>query len=80
MIKTNEKEAKMPIIVYKIGIIGIEILNLLKRSADLKYLNGIGLEIIKKEIFTAEIAVIQQRVSKGVLKYETIQKVAREPI
>jgi len=78
MIKTNKNEVKMPIAVYRIGIIGIEILNLLKRDADLNYLKDIGLEIIKNLNFTAEIVVINERISQGVIRYETIQSVSNE--
>ena len=77
-IKINKNEAKIPIAVYRIGIIGIEILNLLKRGADLNYLKAIGLEVIKNLNFTAEIIVIKERISQGVIRYETIQSVSNE--
>lgn len=79
VVKTNEKEAEINIGAYKLGNIGIEILDLLKVSANFNYLESIGQVILNREIFTVEIAAIKERVSQGVMRYETIRNVAREP-
>lgn len=74
VLKSSKDDVKYSMRMYKISSVGVEIVGLLSINTNLEYLREIGRDFMKS-YGSARIVKVEERISRGVIRYTEIEEV-----